>query len=204
MRGAQQPGTNYPGPVIYYNTPYINISKSETSGFDGEIRTMLPLGAYGELSTKTSATYLLQSTQIVGGSVFHFAGTVGPTALSGATGTPRTRGSFNLEWSVNTVSVGATLNFRTRMRAVDDSNGPNCLQLTDPNANCHVASFVYLDMYGQYKVTPNWSVTSTVSNVTNRLAPLNTATYGGTNYNPSLDQPGAVGTFFEVAVNYHY
>jgi iron complex outermembrane receptor protein len=204
VRGAQQPGTNYPGPVIYYNTPYINISKSETSGFDGEIRTVLPLGAYGELSTKTSATYLLQSTQIVGGTIYHFAGTVGPTALSGATGTPRTRGSFNLEWSVNTVSVGATLNFRTRMRAVDDSNGPNCLQLTDPNANCHVASFVYLDMYGQYKVTPNWSVTSTVSNVTNRLAPLNTATYGGTNYNPSLDQPGAVGTFFEVAVNYHY
>jgi iron complex outermembrane receptor protein len=47
-------------------------------------------------------------------------------------------------------------------------------------------------------------MTATVSNVTNRLAPLNTATYGGTNYNPSLDQPGAVGTFFELAVNYHY
>jgi hypothetical protein len=47
-------------------------------------------------------------------------------------------------------------------------------------------------------------MTGTVTNATNRLPPLNTATYGGTNYNPSLDQAGAVGTFFELAVSYHY
>ena len=59
-------------------------------------------------------------------------------------------------------------------------------------------------MYAQYEFSPHLQTTATVSNVTNRLAPLNTATYGGTNYNPSLDQAGAVGTFFELAVSYHY
>jgi len=59
-------------------------------------------------------------------------------------------------------------------------------------------------MYGQYEFSPQLRMTATVTNVTNRLPPLNTATYGGTNYNPSLDQAGAVGTFFEVAVNYRY
>jgi iron complex outermembrane recepter protein len=204
VRGAQQPGTNYPGPIIYYATPYINASESRTSGLDGELRTIFALGAYGALTAKADATYLIESTQIIDGSEYHYAGTVGPTALSGATGTPRTRGSFTLEWSYKPVAVGATVNYRSHMSGVDPSNGPACLQLTDPNPNCYIASFTYLDMYGQYEFSPNLQMTATVSNVTNRLAPLNTATYGGTNYNPSLDQPGAVGTFFELAVHYHY
>ena len=102
------------------------------------------------------------------------------------------------------MSIGATLNYRSHMYGVDPSNGPACIQLTDPNPHCYVASFTYLDMYGQYEFSPQLRMTATVTNVTNRLPPLNTATYGGTNYNPSLDQAGAVGTFFEIAVNYHY
>jgi outer membrane receptor protein involved in Fe transport len=39
---------------------------------------------------------------------------------------------------------------------------------------------------------------------TNRLAPLNTATYGGTNYNPSLDQAGGVGRYYELGLRYKY
>jgi iron complex outermembrane receptor protein len=204
VRGAQQPGTNYPGPIIYYSTPYINASESVTSGFDGELHTVFPLGAFGTLTAKADATYLIDSNQIIQGSEYHFAGTVGPTALSGATGTPRTRGSFTLEWSYRPVTIGATLNYRSHMSGVDPSNGSACLQLTDPNPHCFVASFAYVDMYGQYKFSPQLQMTATVSNVTNRLAPLDTATYGGTNYNPSLDQAGAVGTFFELAVNFHY
>jgi iron complex outermembrane receptor protein len=204
VRGVQQPGTDYPGPVIYYASPYINASQSDTTGVDGELRTVFPLGAYGALTTKAQATYLIESNQIIDGADYHYAGTVGPTALSGATGTPRTRGTFTVDWTLDAVSIGATLNYRSHMYGVDPSNGPACLQLTDPNPHCYVASFTYLDMYGQYEFSKQLRMTATVSNVTNRLAPLNTATYGGTNYNPSLDQPGAVGTFFELAVNYHY
>lgn len=204
VRGAQQPGTTYPGPILYYLTPYINASSSATNGIDGEIRTTFSLGGFGRLSTKLDATYLINSNQTIDGVTFHFAGTVGPAALSGATGTPRSRGSFNLDWNYHAVTLGATLNFRSRMRAIDESGGGTCLQLTDPNPNCYVSSFTYLDMYGQYQFTPALLMTATVSNVTNKLAPLNTATYGGTNYNPSLDQAGGVGTFFELALNYRY
>ncbi len=204
VRGAQQAGTDYPGPIIYYATPYINASESKTSGFDSELRTVFPLGAYGALTAKADATYLIASTQYIAGAEYAYAGTVGPTSLSGATGTPRTRGTFTLDWTLKPVSIGATLNYRSHMYGVDPSNGPACLQLTDPNPHCYVASFTYLDMYAQYEYSPKLQMTATVSNVTNRLPPLNTATYGGTNYNPSLDQAGAVGTFFELAVNYHY
>jgi iron complex outermembrane receptor protein len=204
VRAAQAPGTSYPGAILYYASPYINDSASLTSGFDGELRSTFSLGALGYLTAKADATYLIESTQIIDGTEYHYAGTVGPTALSGATGTPRTRGSVTLEWSYQPVSIGATLNYRSHMFGVDPSNGPVCLQLTDPNPNCYVASFTYLDMYAQYHVTPKILVTGNVTNVTNRLPPLNTATYGGTNYNPSLDQPGAVGTFFQLGVNYRY
>lgn len=73
VRGAQQPGTNYPGPIIYYATPYINASESRTSGFDGELRSIFPLGAFGSLMAKADATYLVESTQIIQGSEYHFA-----------------------------------------------------------------------------------------------------------------------------------
>ena len=204
VRAAQAPGTDYPGAILYYATPYINASESVTSGLDGELRTTIPLDAFGALTLKADATYLIQSTQIIDGTEYKYAGTVGPTALSGATGTPRTRGSVTLEWAYKRVSVGATLNYRSHMSGVDPSNGPVCLQLTDPNPDCYVASFTYLDMFAQYRLSSQLLLTATVSNVTNRLPPLNTATYGGTNYNPSLDQAGAVGTFFQLGVNYHY
>ena len=204
VRGVQQPGTSFPGPIIYYATPYINASESNTTGLDGELRATFPLGTYGAMTAKGDVTYLIESNHVIRGAEYHFAGTVGPTALSGATGTPRTRGTFTLEWNLKPLTIGATLNYRSRMHAVDPSNGPACIQLTDPNPHCYVASFTYLDMYGQFQLSPNLGMTATVSNITNRLPPLNTATYGGTNYNPSLDQAGAVGTFFEIAMNYHY
>ena len=204
VRGAQQPGTTYPGPIVYYNTPYINASSSDTSGIDGEVRAGMSLGNAGLLSAKLGGTYLIKSDQTIDGTTYHYAGSVGPTALSGATGTPRTRGIFSLDWTLNAVSIGATLNYRSHMKGIDESNGSTCLQLSATNSNCYVSSFAYLDMYGQYRFTTGLQVTANVSNLTNRLAPLNTATYGGTNYNPSMDQAGAVGTFFELSASYHF
>ena len=204
VRGAQQPGTTYPGPIIYYASPYINASRSDTTGLDGELKTVFPLGAIGAVTAKADITYLIASNQLIAGAEYHYAGTIGPSALSGATGTPRTRGTFTLDWTLNDLSIGAALNFRSHMHAIDPSNGPACVQLRDPNPHCYVASFTYLDLYGQYKFSPQLELTGTVTNVTNRLPPLNTATYGGTNYNPSLDQAGAVGTFFQLAVSFHY
>ena len=81
VRAAQTPGTNYPGAILYYATPYINESESLTSGFDGELRSTFPLGALGYLTAKADATYLIESTQIIDGTEYHYAGTVGPTAL---------------------------------------------------------------------------------------------------------------------------
>jgi iron complex outermembrane recepter protein len=208
VRGVQQPGTDYPGPIIYYPQPYVNAANSRTSGYDGAMHIEAPLGKLGKLTFSLDANYVITSDQtfidpVNGNQTFHYAGTAGPTAVGGAVGTPRTRGSFTTDWTRGPASLGATINYRGVMKGIDESvSGDQCLQLSPDNPHCYIASFTYLDLYGQYGFGDHLQLTGTVTNVTNRIAPLNTVTYGGFNYNPSLDQAGAVGRFYEIAIRY--
>jgi len=88
------------------------------------------------------------------------------------------------------------------MKGFDESGSNTCIQLLDPG-NCYVASFGYATVYGQYQFNDHLELTGTITNVTNRLPPLDTATYGGQNYDPSLDQAGAIGRYLEVGFRYH-
>jgi iron complex outermembrane recepter protein len=213
VRGAQQTlpdGTVIPGPILYYQAPYVNAAYSQTSGVDASIHTELLLGAWGTLTAGVSATYLLRSNQtfldpVYGNATYHYAGTVGPTVVGGAVGTPRSRGTFSLDWTQGPLSVGTAINYRGYMKGIDESSGSSdCFLQGTTNPNCYIASFTYADLYGQYHWNDHLQLDGTVTNVTNRLAPLNTATYGGFNYNPSLDQPGGVGRYFALSVRYRY
>lgn len=213
VRGVQQPGTNFPGPIIYYPQPYVNAAFSRTSGLDFAAESRIPFGpqgAWGRLTPSLTTTYLFKSEQtffdpINGNATYEYAGTVGPTAIGGAVGTPRIRGTFTLDWTQGAVSVGATVNYRSSMAGFDEStSGTQCLQLGATNNNCLIASFTYLDLYGQWQMNDHLQVNGTVTNLTNRLAPLNDVTYGGTDYNPSLDQAGAVGRYYELALKYRF
>lgn len=210
VRGVQQPGTDYPGPIIYYPQPYVNAANSHTSGYDAAMRVEVPLNQWGKLTFSLDANYVIASDQtfvdpVNGNSTFHYAGTAGPTAVGGAVGTPRTRGSFTTDWTRGPLSIGATVNYRGVMKGIDESvSGDECLQLSTDNPHCYIASFTYVDAYGQYQFGDHVQVTGTVTNLTNRLAPLNTITYGGFNYNPSLDQAGAVGRYFQLGLRYRY
>jgi iron complex outermembrane receptor protein len=210
VRGVQQPGTTYPGPIIYYPQPYVNAANSMTSGYDGALHVAIPLGAWGQLTFGLDANYVITSDQtffdpINGNMTFHYAGTAGPTAVGGAVGTPRTRGSFTLDWTRGALSLGTIVYYRGVMKGIDEStSGDQCLQLSLNNPHCYIASFTYADMYGQYAFNDHFQLSATVSNVFNRLAPLNTVTYGGFNYNPSLDQPGAVLRYYELGLHYRF
>ena len=210
VRGVQQPGTDYPGPIIYYPQPYVNAANSQTSGYDAALHVEVPMGDLGKLSLALDANYVLTSNQtfhdpVNGDQTFRYAGTAGPTAVGGAVGTPRTRGSFTADWSRGPLSLGATVNYRGPMKGIDESvSGDECLQLSTDNPHCYIASFTYVDLYGQYELNDHLRFSGNITNLTNRIAPLNTITYGGFNYNPSLDQAGAVGRFYQLGVRYRY
>ncbi len=210
VRGVQQPGTDYPGPIIYYPQPYVNAANSQTSGYDAAMHVEVPLNEWGNVAFSLDANYVITSDQtffdpVNGNATFHYAGTAGPTAVGGAVGTPRTRGSFSTDWNRGPLALGATVYYRGVMKGIDESvSGDQCLQLSVDNPHCYIASFTYLDLYGKYQFGDHLQLTGSVANVTNRIAPLNTITYGGFNYNPSLDQAGAVGRYFQLGLRYRY
>ncbi len=209
VRTPVAPGSTLPGPIIQYLTPYVNASYSITAGVDVGWKTLLDLGRYGVVTTRIDATHLIQQQQTFGDVTYHYVGTVGPTALSGATGTPGNRGTFTLDWTLGALSFGTTLNYRSAMQGIDPSltapgSPPNCLQLSSTNPHCYVAGFGYANVYGQYQVSQHLQVMANVTNVTNRLPPLDTVTYGGQNYDASYDQAGAIGRFMELTFRYRY
>jgi iron complex outermembrane recepter protein len=206
IRTPAPPGSALPGQIIEYLTPYVNASYSVTAGIDVGWKTLFDLGGYGRITTSLDASHLIQSQQTFDGVTYHYVGTVGPTALSGSTGTPSNRGTFTVDWSLGALSLGATYNYRGAMSGIDESLGSpiQCLQLTDPNPHCYVAGFGYANVYGQYKLSEHLQVMLNVNNVTNRLPPLDNVTYGGMNYDASFDQAGAIGRFIEASFRYRY
>jgi iron complex outermembrane receptor protein len=204
VRTPAAPGSSLPGQIVEYVIPYINASYSAVSGVDSELKVGTSLAEFGKLSLRLDLTHLIQSQQTVDGTTYHWIGTVGPTALGGSVGTPATRTSATLDWTIGSVSTGVTYTHRSAMRGVDESLGATCLQLSDSNPHCYVAGFGYASVYGQYQWNAHLDLTATITNVTNRLPPLDTVTYGGQNYDASLDQAGAIGRYLEAAFHYRF
>ncbi len=209
IRTPAPPGSTLPGAIIEYLTPYVNASYSVTAGVDVGWKTLFDLGGYGRITTILDASHLIQSQQTFGDVTYHYVGTVGPTALSGSTGTPANRGTFTVDWTRGALSLGTVLNYRSAMQGIDASlttpgTPPECLQLSATNPHCYVAGFGYANVYGQYQVSGHLQVMINVTNVTNRLPPLDNVTYGGMNYDASYDQAGAVGRFMEASFRYRY
>ena len=204
VRTPAAPGSTLPGVIVEYITPYINASYSVVAGVDAELKTGVSLGEFGKLSLRLNIDHLIQSQQTIDGTTYYWVGTVGPTALSGATGTPASRGTATLEWNYRSLTTGVTYTYRSPMQGIDEADGITCLQLSDTNPHCYIAGFGYATVYGQYQVNQHLDLTGTITNVTNRLPPLDTATYGGQNYDASLDQAGAIGRYMEAAFHYRF
>jgi iron complex outermembrane recepter protein len=227
-RGAPQSAyPNLPGPYIFETAPYINALFTRTAGVDADLRTKFGLHEFGELTIGLTATYLTMFQQAVpvtfpDGSVqpllASYVGTVGPTVISGEVGTPRTRGSIELAWQRGALTIGSFVNYHSGLKAIDqsipsfvpDPTNPNksiptfpCLTPINP-ASCRIASFTTTDLFAHYDWSEHLAVNFELANVFDRIAPLNTVSYGGVNYNPSLDQAGAVGRYAQVGVRYKF
>jgi len=206
IRTPAAPGSTLPGTIIEYITPYVNASYSITAGIDFGWKTLFDLGAYGRITTTLDASHLIQSQQTFGDVTYYYSGTVGPTALSGSTGTPANRGTLSIDWTRGPLSLGSVLNYRSAMQGIDQSLGApfTCLQLSETNPHCYVAGFGYANVYGQYRINEHMQFMVNVTNVTNRLPPLDNVTYGGMNYDASYDQAGAIGRFMEATFRYRF
>ena len=140
------------------------------------------------------------------GTVHEFAGTHGDVNLSGDGGTPRTKVSVSLGWERGPWTLSGNVN---HVSSISDTNeiGGDCLDVDangKPYLGCRIASFTTVDVFGKWKMSKNLEFTASITNLFDKMAPLDVQTYGRINYNPSLHQSGAVGRYWNIGGRYTF
>ncbi len=72
------------------------------------------------------------------------------------------------------------------------------------NVFCHVASFTYSDLNGQYKFNDHFTAAFTIGNILDKLPPIDPLNYAGVNYNPTYSQAGILGRYFKIGATYKF
>lgn len=188
-----------PPPLVGFDLPFVNASSTRTSGFDVELNTRLDAGASGRVTTNAQFTRIRSLRQRIDGVHYEFAGTHGPTSLSGNVGTPKNRARIELLWQNGPLEAGGAVNYIGGFSATDPFIGSACLAL-EANPSCRIKSFTTADLYLGWRPAAQTEFGVHVRNLFDARAPLDTVTYGGINYNPSLHQAGAVGRQFALTL----
>jgi iron complex outermembrane receptor protein len=211
------------GPILYATSGYINAGKTTTSGIEAAVnyRFRLP-GEWGTLRADLSAAHTFDYTQSVNGVSYQLAGTQGPSGVGGATGNPKDRAQFSLDWNRGPLDITASVNYTSSFSTLDPSVDANsCAStgtaaggrnyfagLVQPDYYCHVASFTVTNLNLQYKLSPNLTLKGTILNLFDKAPPIDVATYGNsgtqTSYNASLHQAGAIGRYFSLGLAYTF
>ncbi|MBR7791120.1 TonB-dependent receptor [Undibacterium sp. FT147W] len=205
-----EPTTNFPGlvgPILMVKAPYLNAGKTQTSGLDLDMRAKYDMGSSGKLNAGLVVTYMNEFKRTdADGTTHEFAGTHGDVNLSGDGGTPRTKVSVSMGWERGPWTLSGNVNY---VSSISDTNeiGGDCLDVDangKPYLGCRVASFTTVDVFGKWKYSKNLEFTASITNLFDKMAPLDVQTYGRINYNPSLHQSGAVGRYFNVGARYTF
>ncbi len=205
-----EPTSNFPGlagPILMVKAPYLNAGKTKTSGIDLDLRGKYNAGEYGRFNSGVTVTYMKEFTRTnADGTVLEFAGTHGDVNLSGNGGTPKTKVRLTLGWDQGPVNITANMNYVSSISNKNDVKG-DCLDVDEndvPYKNCRIASFTTTDLFAKWNVTKQWELTASITNLFDKMAPLDVQTYGRINYNPSLHQSGAVGRYFTLGGRYTF
>jgi iron complex outermembrane receptor protein len=197
-----------PRPAVVAS-PYVNKTSLTTDGLDLGARISTDLVRGVRLTSDLEITKIF-SWKFIGadGSALQYVGTEGPYILSSGAGTPRYRGRWSNSVDVGPATVSVNAYYVSGFYMFGPDAAPGCLY-NDPNGNpfppnCHVASFLDVDLTGEYHFGDHLLVSGVVENVANRLPPFNPANYAGVNYNPTYAQAGIIGRFFRVGFSYKF
>jgi iron complex outermembrane receptor protein len=184
---------------------YVNQSSLRTDGVDLNLRGDLAFGDYGKWMSDVTLTKIFSFKLVLpDGTSQQYVGTQAPYVLSSGAGTPRYRGTWTNSYELGKGSLTLTTYYTSGFAstAVDATGDPNaCLYTT---TYCHVASFIDMDLTALYRFNEHLTASLTVSNLLDRLPPINPADYAGTNYNPTYAQAGIVGRFFKLGAGYKF
>lgn len=205
--------------VAIVNSPYVNANSLITSGIDMSATVTYRVAPNIKFFSTVEGTWIQKYNIHTDSGVQHFVGTVGPYAITSASGTPRWRANWQNTVTINKWTLTATTYFTSGYRGTaDDYNavesGESACDFaiattTDLSGNavperCHVKHFIDVDLVGSYAITDKFSIFANIYNVTNAKAPFDPNTYGGVNYNPAWSTAGIVGRYFKIGANFGF
>lgn len=222
------------GDLATISAPFVNANKTNTDGFDLDVRQRFELGGAGTLTAALVWTHVLSfERQVPGGQAFEYAGTHGPYVLSAAGGTPADRGRLQLTWDYGNLSLTGAVSYVSSMDMIDHegeelvdvgdgtyttTTGEGYYVVADPAGKvcgvynpdgsvpngCKVDSFTTVDLRGSYVYGEAWEFNASIKNLLDEKPPFDPYTYGGLNYNPVFHQQGAIGRAFSVGLKYSF
>lgn len=195
------------GTLLISKAPYRNSSYTEVKGVDLDIKQRFKLGDYGRATAGLTWTHIASWMRAESATVkYQYAGTHGNCDTSNCAGTPKDKISLVAGWDLNAWNVTATANYRSDMKNVLFDGDLCASKFADgtpaPNG-CKLASFTTVDLSARYNVSKNLQLFGSISNLFDKVAPLDPLTYGGMSYNP-MDASGAIGRYFKIGARYQY
>jgi iron complex outermembrane receptor protein len=195
------------GTLLLSKAPYQNSSFTEIKGIDLDIKQRLRLGAYGRAIVGLTWTHIASWLRVESATKqYQFAGTHGNCDTSNCAGTPKDKISLVAGWDLDALNVTATANYRSDMKNIA-FEGAGCATKYADGSNapvgCKLASFTTVDLSARYNVSKNLQLFGSITNLFDKIAPLDAYTYGGMSYNP-MDASGAIGRYFKIGARYQY
>ena len=191
-------------------TKYQNSLRTTVRGVDLDARQGFDLGqGMGKLTLDAKWTHLFTwRREDAEGVRQDFAGTHGDCNVTNCNGTPADRVNLGATFDRGPLRLSAAVNYRAAMENKNFKNDPaGCASFfadgSEAPAGCRLGSFTTVDITGRWQATPQLEISASISNLFDRIPPVDPLTYGGAGFVP-YDFSGAVGRFFNVGLKYKF
>ncbi|MES2151156.1 MAG: TonB-dependent receptor [Pseudomonadota bacterium] len=197
------------GTILMVQSPYRNSSYTKVKGLDLDVKQKIALGEYGRLVVGMNWSHVASWLRADSAtSIVQYAGTHGNCDTSNCIGTPKDKISMNASWDLGAWNMTATANYRSDMKNTYTAADTVCASSLAngspaPNARCVLPSFTTIDLSGRYNYSKSIQLFASVSNLFDKVAPLDPLTYGSMSYNP-LDYSGAIGRYFKAGARFQF
>ena len=195
------------GTLLVLAGAYRNSSYTQVSGVDVDVKQRLRLGDYGRATVGLTWTHIASWLRVESETLkYQFAGTHGNCDTSNCAGTPKNKVNLTGSWDFRDFNVTATANWRDSMKNIKYEGDLCASKLADgtpaPNG-CKLASFTTVDLSARWNIDKQLSLSASISNLFDKVAPLDPLTYGGISFNP-MDASGAIGRYFKLSAQYRF
>lgn len=207
-RGPLGPGGEFA--VAGIVAPYFNAASTRTYGLDIDYRQRFALGEWGKLTGNIALTHLSSFKRTFpGGVTVEYAGSHGPTALSGNGGMPTNRLKASLTWDMGPWSLTTQANYVGSFANKETADDTDCLNVyadgvTPAPGGCKIASFTTFDLSGKYTGFKNLEIYGSIRNLTDAKAPYDPQVYSAYHYNPIYHLQGAIGRQYNIGAKYTF